>query len=33
MPLQNILKVDLYDVWGIDFMRHFSSFTITKKFS
>ncbi|KAL4282742.1 hypothetical protein GQ457_16G019910 [Hibiscus cannabinus] len=25
MPLQNILKVELFDVWGIDFMGHFPS--------
>ena len=23
MPLTNILEVELFDVWGIDFMRHF----------
>ncbi|KAL4311662.1 hypothetical protein GQ457_01G012210 [Hibiscus cannabinus] len=26
MPLQNILEVELFDVWGIDFMRPFPSF-------
>ena len=25
MPLQNILEVELFDVWGIDFMGHFPS--------
>ncbi|XP_035540270.1 uncharacterized protein LOC118344239 [Juglans regia] len=23
LPLKNILEVELFDVWGIDFMRHF----------
>ncbi|KAL4272228.1 hypothetical protein GQ457_13G013590 [Hibiscus cannabinus] len=26
MPLQNILEVELFDVWGIDFMRPFPSY-------
>ena len=25
MPLQGILVVQIFDVWGIDFMGHFSS--------
>jgi len=25
MPLNNILEVELFDVWGIDFMGHFPS--------
>ena len=25
MPLTNILEIELFDVWGIDFMRHFPS--------
>jgi hypothetical protein len=25
MPLQNILEVELFDVWGINFMRLFPS--------
>ena len=25
MPLKNILEVELFDVWGIDFMGLFSS--------
>jgi len=29
MPLNNILEVELFDVWGIDFMGHFPSFMLT----
>ena len=25
MPLDNILEVELFDVWGVDFMRPFPS--------